>query len=937
MRKAVLLVLLSLAVETAWAQVFSGNSPSIRWQSLKQQRFSVIFPTDQAAAAQRVAAIIQRINQQNDSSIGSKRKNLPIVLQPETTVSNGYVSLAPFRAEFMMTAPADPFDQGSIPWIDQLALHEYRHAEQYSNFNRGLAKAFYFLLGQQGQAFANALSVPDWFFEGDAVYQETLLSSQGRGRLAGFFNGYKSLWEGNRSYSYAKLRNGSLKDYVPNHYDLGYQLVAYGHEQYGTAFWKNVSNDAAAMKGLFYPWQRAVKKYSGESYSNFVQQALGHNRQVLGVQAQTTPQTTYKEELNPVYTENGHLLFSSASYSQIAAFYEQSEKGLRKIRTRDRTIDNYFSYANGQLLYASFTPSLRWGWKNYSELQLLDITTGRQKTITRKSKYFSAALSPTGDSIITVFIQPGQPPALHLLNKQGQLLRAMPAAEQELFYHPVFAGQKIMVVVRNGRGDMSLVAIDPATATRTTIIDWQKGVIGYPRYANAHIYFTASDQGRDRLFRVSIDGSGLELLPVGNSQTGQYQPAVYGDKLSWMQFTADGMRIQTTDLPAISRLAGTGISLVDPLQLNALSIDQSILAPMVKADNYSIGKYRKSTALLNLHSWLPWFDGEEFSLDFISQNTLNTLQSDLYFGYNRNEGYKKIGLNASWGDWFPIINAGINYTIDRRSYVQGRPVYWNEIEAPIGVQIPLNFSRGKYLRYLTAYSNIVFNKAQFRDRETYGSPSYQYLDHQLVYSNQTQQAVQQFNPAFAQSIRLHYRNAISLFSSNQLLLAGNFYFPGLAKNHSLVLSLAAQGRDSSNGIRFSNEMGIARGYYDENFFRAGKAGVNYAFPLCYPDVGAFQMVYLLRLRANLFYDHSIARDHSMFGNNNWQVYRSAGVELMADTKWWNQLPLSFGIRYARLLDADLPTSSYLGRNRFELIIPVNILPGSINKQPAVMH
>ncbi|HPZ89669.1 MAG TPA: hypothetical protein PLQ32_16260, partial [Flavihumibacter sp.] len=108
-------------------------------------------------------------------------------------------------------------------------------------------------------------------------------------------------------------------------------------------------------------------------------------------------------------------------------------------------------------------------------------------------------------------------------------------------------------------------------------------------------------------------------------------------------------------------------------------------------------------------------------------------------------------------------------------------------------------------------------------------------------------------------------------------------------------------------------------------------------PLCYPDVGAFQMVYLLRLRANLFYDHSIARDHSMFGNNNWQVYRSAGVELMADTKWWNQLPLSFGIRYARLLDADLPTSSYLGRNRFELIIPVNILRGSINKQPAVMH
>jgi hypothetical protein len=74
------------------------------------------------------------------------------------------------------------------------------------------------LFGENGQALANAAAVPDWFFEGDAVYNETLLSEQGRGRLPLFLNGYKALYLQQKHYSYMKLRNGSYKNYVPNHF-----------------------------------------------------------------------------------------------------------------------------------------------------------------------------------------------------------------------------------------------------------------------------------------------------------------------------------------------------------------------------------------------------------------------------------------------------------------------------------------------------------------------------------------------------------------------------------------------------------------------------------------------------------------------------------------------------------------------------------------------
>ena len=47
-----------------------------------------------------------------------------------------------------------------------------------------------------------------------------------------------------------------------------------------------------------------------------------------------------------------------------------------------------------------------------------------------------------------------------------------------------------------------------------------------------------------------------------------------------------------------------------------------------------------------------------------------------------------------------------------------------------------------------------------------------------------------------------------------------------------------------------------------------------------------------------------------------------GTEINLDTKWWNQVNVSFGVRYSYLLDPDLFGGS--GRNRWEIILPVNI-------------
>src|SRR6476619_6585458 len=210
-----------------FTQIFGGNPPSIKWKQINTSLARVIFPAGRDSTAERITNIITYINGPTLNTIGKKSKKINLVLQDQTTVSNAYVGLGPFRSEFLTTPLQNSFELGSLPWPDQLTIHEYRHVQQYNNFNVGLSKLFYEIFGDEGQSLANNAAIPNWFFEGDAVFNETNVSGQGRGRLPFFYNPYRSLWKEGKHYSWMKLRNGSYKDFVPDHYQLVFFLVAY--------------------------------------------------------------------------------------------------------------------------------------------------------------------------------------------------------------------------------------------------------------------------------------------------------------------------------------------------------------------------------------------------------------------------------------------------------------------------------------------------------------------------------------------------------------------------------------------------------------------------------------------------------------------------------------------------------------------------------------
>ena len=67
------------------------------------------------------------------------------------------------------------------------------------------------------------------------------------------------------------------------------------------------------------------------------------------------------------------LLYVKTSYRSRPAFYIKDASGEHKLRVKDISIDEQFSYRNGKIVYAAYETDPRWGWKDYGVIKLLDL------------------------------------------------------------------------------------------------------------------------------------------------------------------------------------------------------------------------------------------------------------------------------------------------------------------------------------------------------------------------------------------------------------------------------------------------------------------------------------------------------------------------------------------------------------------------------------
>ncbi|HBI89504.1 MAG TPA: hypothetical protein DDY75_16835, partial [Sphingobacterium sp.] len=218
-----ILSLLSLIIysQKSSAQFFEDSQAPLsqKWYKIETKNFRLIFPEEMKSKAPTLADQVNRSLRTTARNYKITPRKIPFIIHNTNLQTNGFVQLSPRKSELYSTAGAEPDNQ---TWLPNLILHESRHVSQFDKLTGKLRAPFF----EQLALAYYGLTVPSWYFEGDATLTETIYSEGGRGRLPAFEMPIKANFQSNHSYSFNKYLLGSYKDIVPSYYTIGYLMTS---------------------------------------------------------------------------------------------------------------------------------------------------------------------------------------------------------------------------------------------------------------------------------------------------------------------------------------------------------------------------------------------------------------------------------------------------------------------------------------------------------------------------------------------------------------------------------------------------------------------------------------------------------------------------------------------------------------------------------------
>src|SRR6185503_13163183 len=142
-------------------------------------------------------------------------------------------------------------------------------------------------------------------------------------------------------------------------------------------------------------------------------------------------------------------------------------------------------------------------------------------------------------------------------------------------------------------------------------------------------------------------------------------------------FTADGYRL--APIKQQWQPVNNADTLKDLYLSNPFQKQANGLLKNTKEKSFSITTYPKASGLFNFHSYNPYFSDPDYSFIIYGQNVLNTFQSQLYYTYNRDEHFHRVGYTGIYGGWYLQPFADVNQTWNRSRVVTAdTSLRWNE-------------------------------------------------------------------------------------------------------------------------------------------------------------------------------------------------------------------------------------------------------------------
>lgn len=915
----------------------------MKWSTIRTPDVRMIYPDTVAGLAMRTLHCIRTVQPYISHGFRHGPMRIPFVMHPENFRSNGLVMYLPKRVEFL-TSPA--IEGYSMPWFKQLVAHEYRHAVQYNNLNRGVIRALSYLLGQQGSTIG-LLCMPIWAMEGDAVMSETQMSSYGRGLQPSFTMAYRAMGNiAHRKRNIDKWFCGSYREFIPDHYQLGYQICTYAYTYYGENIW-----DKVAWYGSRNPYVIATTRAAlGKFYRTDVRVLFRNTFDDLNAFWDALPKMEDSARPLTSLPEGNHTTYRwplALGDGTVLAVKTDFDRPSRFVRIDERTGDEQTichtgalstrpSLGNGRVWWTEYRRSKLFEQRVNSQLCYMNLADCRPRTVNRVRR----ALYPTsaGDDFGWVEYNPdgGYTVVVDRAGGETQRFEAPDGAEiHGLAWDDLTVAWYVIVTDDSG---MWLARIDRERLHPITESAYV--TLSNLRAADGRLYYGSIASGRDEVH--CYDLMARREYRITTSAYGSFDPAPAGERVLATTYDRLGYRVarQAADsalIPVVPEKLP--VNRVNPPRIgwNVVNLDTvrfTTADSTAQRGKFRKKRYRKVPNLINVHSWMPVafnpFDAvDEHNIDLnvgvtlLSQNLLSNTEAYASYGWNRAEGsivnlgVRYFGLGVRFDVDASYGGNQLFYSLAAYDPRTGDPVYQKR-PAPdkyysvgLSATLPLYFQRGYHTRMLSLSTGWNFSngmvadldKIEWKDGGIHNIERIGFRKglHKLSfgagYSDQVQLAHRDFAPRWGYTLSANYTfNPSNRHFSDLISLFGQVYLPGAAAHHSL--RVAANYQTSIGGYQFpagyaplsyKSTRLIPRGYSSadivSNDYTA--ASVDYQLPMWHPEGGIGSVIYFKRVRLNVGGDYARFRRPAA-GGMQWRRIWAVGGDLILDVNAFRQ-------------------------------------------------
>ncbi|MBB2145356.1 hypothetical protein GM921_07670 [Pedobacter sp. LMG 31464] len=858
------IVLLSFISVSSFGQIFDSeqNPLSVKWRQINSNGFTLIYPTELEKEAQRMANTIGHIYPQVGQSLNRQKTSIPIVFQNRGTLANGFVQLAPKKVQFY-TTPPQQFD--SQDWLNNLAVHELRHVAQFDKITGGKAHPF-----PEEIYFAYmGLSIPTWFFEGDAVSTETSLTNVGRGRQPSWIMPFRTSLLSGKKFSYSKAYFGSNKDQTPGYYQMGYLMVSSLRKEFGKNIVDSLLTAIHDRPLRLYPFSQSLKEFTGNTTRKYYLKTATQLENDWKKQDELNKSENYKSLNRPAKYASSYFLPTELANQQIlalkqtkaetAAFVvideDKNEKELIKIGYQEQP---WFSYGNGILVWDEIRFDPRYKQRSYSVICMYDFASKTKRQLTFKTRLFSPALSGDGKKIIAVQIDLSNRSNLVALDPQtGKITTNYPNPENLILQTPALStdGSQLCWTSINEKGKS--LWLKDKTGKTTQLISETNQQLSRPVFIGEEIAFNASLNGIDNIYNVSPISKKITALTA--AKYGAFNPSLSADGKSILfnNYQLMGYEIAKTPLSPkeIQENHFVYFGAAAEKQENTVNVFKNI-----PDSTYQSKSYQPLAHLFNFHSLSPTIDEDDrLGLLLKSNDLLNIF--DFSAGINYYSDLRKVAYTAgfSYKSLYPILSTTFTNRPRTAFYRLGNAINqanWRENYLDIKATVPLSFSTYHRNYGFLAEIGASYTQRNFAPKEAllFNKTIKFPMNYKLGFSHSVRAAERDVAPKWAQIINLSYYNQPfdKRLTGDLFAFESAFYFPGIAKNHSFMASFDYQ--ESSGILKFNNEINTVYGYGQINAKSELRNTLllNYRFPFAFPDAEIGSLAYIRNLRGGIF-------------------------------------------------------------------------------------